>query len=158
MAAFGSRGTARVVIHKTQLYKQFNPRTGSAAVFLGDQLDRGLAAAQARSRMFSRSYSIYRSHFSSGVLKVGRLHAQGYIYNTSPHALFKHNGTTGPIYPKGKAMSVPVSRGALKTFPVGPTMRKKFVRGQKGEPWLDNAMGVAHKQASISAAIARARQ
>lgn len=51
------------------------------------------------------------------------------VANRSRHAIWVHNGTTGPITPK---------RHQYLQLPGGP--RAKSVRGQRAQPWMEDAM------------------
>lgn len=93
-----------------------------------------------------RSGNLKFSHRDGGALKEGKYRLRGEVYNDSDHAAYVHDGTTSPIFPKrGKAMPIPTMiRGRAKRdgappgflFPVGPSFPKKWVRGQRAQPWL----------------------
>lgn len=79
----------------------------------------------------------------TGTLKgAHRSHARGRngyrtdvtIENIAGHALWVHDGTTGPIFPKtANFLLVPVAKGAKRRH------RRGSVEGQSDNPWLDDA-------------------
>lgn len=81
----------------------------------------------------ARTGELKSRHVNAGVRKVGRYKAEGTVNNTAEHALWVHDGTT-LIRPRtARFLSVPRRRGsALRT-------RRRWVRGQKGNPWLYRA-------------------
>lgn len=79
-----------------------------------------------------RSGDVKRSHGRSGVLKRGRFHAEGSVYNTSKHAPFVHEGVPGRIFPKSGEFLVFRSR-------TGTVIRRRSVRGQRANPWIADA-------------------
>jgi hypothetical protein len=54
-----------------------------------------------------------------------------YVRNKSGHAVFVHEGTTGPIRP--------IRRGLLRVHLPGRTIRAVSVRGQSAQPWIKKA-------------------
>lgn len=94
-----------------------------------------------------RSRTLDLGHRNGGVLKVGRYHARGNVYNTAPYAKYVHEGTIGPIIPLHSfALTVPravgglpVRHGGRNIMLVGPAFRKKSVGGQEANPWLELA-------------------
>lgn len=82
----------------------------------------------------ARSGQLKASHVNAGVRKVGRYKAQGSINNTAEHALWVHDGTTGPIHARrGPYLSVPQRRGSTRR------VLRLTVSGQRGNPWLFRA-------------------
>lgn len=80
---------------------------------------------------FTRSGEILRSHRSE-VKGLNQWACGAIVYNTAEHALWKHNGTVGPIYPDGRFLFIPAGYGH-------GAKRLRSVRGQAGQPWLDDA-------------------
>lgn len=71
------------------------------------------------------------SHRSRYVPKSFTRTARYYVENTADHALFVHQGTTGPIYPRGnKKLKLDLASGY--SF-------RNSVQGQKANPWIRRA-------------------
>lgn len=114
-----------------------------------------------------RTGSLAASHRYRGFLYRGKYKVGTRVENTAEHALWVHEGTTGPITPKtGKYLIVPKSRGVaplrgatLMTRNLrGEAVRAKSpfglhrsVRGQRSQPWLREAgETVAFRAANFS--------
>lgn len=84
----------------------------------------------------SRSGRLRASHYPVPIMTPeGRRGWRYTIRNDAPYARFVHEGTTGPIYPTGEFLSVPVFRGS-----VYPRFRARSVSGQIGKPWMQWAL------------------
>jgi hypothetical protein len=114
-----------------------------------------------------RSGTLAGSHRYRGFLYRGRYKVGTRVENTADHALFVHEGTTGPILPKrGRYLIVPKTRGVtpLRGAAVmtrnfrGEAVRAKSpwglhrsVAGQRAQPWLREAgETVAFRAANFS--------
>lgn len=114
-----------------------------------------------------RTGQLAASHRYRGFLYRGRYKVGTRVENTAPHALWVHDGTTGPILPKsGKYLIVPKSRGAVPVRGAiamtrnlrGDAVRAKSpyglhrsVAGQRSQPWLREAgETVAFRAANFS--------
>jgi hypothetical protein len=102
-----------------------------------------------------RTSELALSHRYAGFLYRGRYKVGTRVENFAGHALFVHEGTTGPILPKtGTHLVVPTSRGAVplrgittlrrtmygQVIPAkAPFVLVRSVRGQRSQPWLRNA-------------------
>jgi hypothetical protein len=80
----------------------------------------------------SRSGDILRSH-RRNVIPGAKYGCRGFVVNTSDHALYKHEGTVGPITPTSGDM-LRLSPGG--GFGVGFA---RSVAGQRGDPWIGRA-------------------
>lgn len=114
-----------------------------------------------------RSGTLAASHRYRGFLYRGRYKVGTRVENTAPHALWVHEGTTGPIRPtRGKYLVVPKNRGVAplgtQTYlarnvrgQLGPAKSPygflRSVRGQRSQPWLREAgETVAFRAANFS--------
>lgn len=101
-----------------------------------------------------RTGELALSHRYQGFLYRGRYKVGTRVENTAEHAIFVHEGTTGPIFPKrGMYLILPKGRrGALRGITAtsrnvrGQTVRSQSpferhlsVSGQRSQPWLRNA-------------------
>lgn len=81
------------------------------------------------------SHVVDRASTSGGITR-------GRIINTAPHAIFVHNGTRGPITPRGGAWLGPWTTFAGRH--VGVWM-SRAVAGQAANPWLVDAYNRARQ-------------
>lgn len=74
----------------------------------------------------------------------GYLQLQGILYANARHALWVHDGTTGPIKATGGGfMRVPQNRRSPvrgAALPNKQVLAKKSVRGQRSQPFLTNSI------------------
>lgn len=126
-----SRYGTRVQVYRPQIQGMFLPggEVNEEATKITTEV---LVDAVARSVRFSRSGDIASSHRRS-VVPSGIYGTRGYVENTSDHAIYKHEGTQGPIYPKRRNYL------QLPAFGGYPAIRAESVSGQTGEPWLRDA-------------------
>lgn len=93
---------------------------------------------EARAEAPTRSGTLKRSHSISRGRGVNQYAATYHVSNSAEHAEWVHGGTagggTGRIYPKSANFLLVPSR-------IGATSRarRKSVKGQKPNPWLDTA-------------------
>lgn len=135
-----ARTRSRVTIFDASISELFD-RYGDAGKYgqllLDDILDLAIVLTPKRSGELVGGYR------KGGVLKAGPYRARGSVNNVSDHALFVMLGTTGPIVPlDAEAMPVPVFRGSwglTPRFPVGPNFKLKFVNGQRGQNFFQDA-------------------
>lgn len=126
-----TRYNTRVQVYNSEIMGMFEP--------YGDVWDEAKditrfvkADAEARASRFSPSPQvgtdrIITSHRRS-VVPNGRYGTRAYVENTSSHAVYKHEGTNGPIVAHGEFM-------VIRPGKWGPR-RAYSVSGQFGEPWL----------------------
>jgi hypothetical protein len=81
---------------------------------------------------FSRSGAILRSH-RKNYIPNKKYGCRGFVSNTADHALYKHEGTRGPITAHGGDM-LKLSPG--RGFTTGYA---RAVAGQRGDPWIGRA-------------------
>ena len=133
----------QVTVYKTQLQRQFQSG-GQGYRWLDKvklQMHRACVAGAP-----SRSGQLKASH-RSFIRGINQWACRAEIINTAEHALWVHEGTTTPITPESAAyMLVPVAPGATRRF------RAKEVRGQRANPWMDDActrIGILHGDVAI---------
>lgn len=115
-----------------------------------------------------RSGELKASHRYAGFLKRGPYKVGTRVVNTAPHALYVHEGTRGPIFPRPPRLYLVVPRSAdsmpfRTAMTVGQNVRGKIVRGkspngyyrhvrgQAANPWLAEAgHTVAFRAANFS--------
>ena len=122
------RTTARVEIFESVIASESSPG-GDSYKHLAktNRLVFSLAVASAP---VGETGELKASHVNAGVRKTGRYGATARVNNTSEHAGWVHDGTTGPIVPK---------QGAYLRIPPGsgfPLIFTTSVRGQRANPWL----------------------
>lgn len=84
------------------------------------------------------SHGLTRTSFRAGPGAVQSL------YNRAPHAEYVHEGTHGPIYPRGRRLRIPKSSLFLYRLPAGGWGEGNFVyprsvKGQSANPWMARA-------------------
>lgn len=141
--------TVKVVLNPSWPALEFIPG-GSANRYINQRAVRAVQLANGMTP--SRSGNLRRHNKKSGTLNRGLLRAEVTVYNDAPYAQAVHDGTLGKrIRPKySEAMPIPVVPGlpknsVVRTFPVGPKFAKKFVKGQRKQPWLKRACDIAFK-------------
>lgn len=121
-----------------------------------------------------RSGQLAGSHRYAGFLYRGRYKIGTRVENTAPHALWVHEGTTGPIFPHAPRLYLVIPRSEMMTSFSGirartprmgagrvgrsalggfssPFAYAKSVRGQAAQPWLREAgETVAFRAANFS--------
>lgn len=88
----------------------------------------------------SRTGTLKAAHRDNGALLEGRLRLRGSVENTAEHALWVHDGTTGPIRARGRYLVVPARRGLPPRRHGGTVLiYPGSVHGQTAQPWLERA-------------------
>lgn len=139
--------TVKVTLSPGWPAKEFVPG-GGANRYVNQRAIRAVELANAMTP--SRGGNLRRHNKKTGTLNRGPYRAEVSVYNDAPYAAAVHEGTLGKrIRPKNSdAMPIPVVPGlprnlVVKNFPVGPNFRKKFVKGQRSQPWLQRACDIA---------------
>lgn len=121
---------SRVKVYDLEIEKMFR-RNGEVGRYQRD-LRRDMKTEAIRQSP-KRSGDIARSHSDGGSLMSGRLRSRGYIRNSSGHASFVHEGTSGPIRPKtARFLRLPPGAGH-------PAIYARSVAGQAANPWIARA-------------------
>ena len=139
MVQVSGSGSIRVVIHDSRIAELSLPggdvyRFTSKLAKQTQAMARGICPVGGPTAGYPPGY-LYGKHYRRVIgLPKGCV---GYVGNSAPHALWVHEGTTGPIYPtRGQWLRVPSLR---RTGRLRYTYRRS-VAGQSAQPWLENAM------------------
>lgn len=128
----------RVRVFETRIDSLFAP-SGDAWKF-GTKVRQEILEAS-RLKAPKRTGELAKGMFDGGQLKSGMFGCRGYVGNNVPHALWVHEGTKTIYARPGHAMKVP-RRPSYKPgsqLSSNYTYPAKSVRGQKANPWIDEA-------------------
>lgn len=138
----GANGNIRIVVHQSKIVGMHLPG-GDIHRYVDALTDRTVQFAKigAPKRTWKLTNSIRKEIDMRGAA-AGRL--TGRVRADAKYAKYVHEGTTGPITPKnGLWLSVPAYPGATRT------KAKKSVRGQRANPFLEDALRQAMATADV---------
>lgn len=124
---------ARVVVFDANIASLFNPGNdvGIEARKQYNQIMRVADTIAPVGMPRAGQIPIRGAHRARYVPRSSSMSARYYVENLSGHALFVHNGTTGPIYP--------LYSRRLKVVLPGKTLIRHSVKGQNANPWITRA-------------------
>lgn len=135
-------GLYKVAVFDSRIVGMFGPGTDASAFV---RKNTGEISNLARVGAPKRSGRLALSHHTTGPYRVGPYNVAGQVYNDARHASWVHNGTYGPIYPKrpfrkdGSISTLRLPRTPSASRVGGPFIRRRWVDGQKANPWLERA-------------------